>query len=77
MRQLLHKKDARLAPRIFLVDEFVLLGAKAWQSDAIAIASLGYDVENVKVWFLIVFHRRNFFRGYSTFGAVVSTEQPS
>ena len=43
----------------FLVDQFVVLGAEARQSDAIAVAPLGYDVENIKFWFLIISHNRN------------------
>ena len=44
----------------FLVNKFVVFCAEARQSDAIAIASFGYDVENLKFWFLIVLHSRNF-----------------
>ena len=44
------RKGARSSP-LPLVCKFVILGAEARQTDAIAIASLGYDVEHIKLRF--------------------------
>ena len=46
---------------LLLVGKFVVLGAEARQADTIAVTSLGYDVEHIKLWFLILSHSRNFF----------------
>ena len=46
---LVTKKGLRRAP--FLVNKFVVFCSEARKSDAIAIASFGYDVENLKFWF--------------------------
>ena len=49
---------------LFLVNKFVLFCAEARQADAIAVTSLGYDVELIELGFLVVSHSRNFFGGY-------------
>jgi hypothetical protein len=53
---LLHKKMRGFAPRIFLVDKFVLLGAEARQTDAISVATLGYNLHNLNLWSRIAQH---------------------
>jgi hypothetical protein len=60
-------------PHFLLVDKFVLFGAKARQTDAIAITSLGYDCKNVNFWFQILFHNRNLFIGYSAGAGATGT----
>ena len=57
------RKGARSSP-IPLVCKFVILCAEARQTDAIAVTSLGYDVELIELGFLILSHSRNFFGGY-------------
>ena len=57
------RRGARLNP-FPLVCKFVVLGAEARQADAIAVTSLGYDVELIELGFLILSHSRNFFGGY-------------
>ena len=59
-----YKRKGAQFELLSLVCKFVLFGAKTWQSDTISVAPLGYDIENIKLGFLIVFHCRNFFGGY-------------
>ena len=49
---------------LFLVNKFVLFCAESRQTNAIAVTSLGYDVELIDLGFLVVSHNRNFFGGY-------------
>ena len=53
------RKGARSSP-LPLVCKFVILGAESRQTDAVAIAPFGYDVELIKLRFLILSHNRNF-----------------
>lgn len=66
-------KGARVSP-LLLVNKFVILGAEARQTDTIAITLLGHDEENLKFWFQIIFHNRNFFKGYSAASGTTGTE---
>ena len=42
-----------------LIYELVVLGAESRKTDTLAVAPFGYDIENIKFWFLIIFHNRN------------------
>ena len=44
-----------------LIYQFVVLCSESRKTDTVAITSLGYDEENLELWFLIIFHSRNRF----------------
>lgn len=60
-----------------LIDQFVVLCSESRKSYAVAITPLGYDEEDLKLWFLIIFHSRNRFSGYCNFGFCDNKVQPS
>ena len=59
-----------------LVYQFVILCSESRKSYAVAITPLGYDEEDLKLWFLIIFHSRNRFSGYCNFGFCDNNVQP-
>ena len=73
------KKDCeyRKPRNLFLVNKFVLFRSETRKDRAIAVAPLGYDLENFKIWLKIVFHSRNNICGYYNAGFEVNAEQPS
>lgn len=60
-----------------LIDQFVVLCSESRKSYAVAITPLGYDEEDLKLWFLIIFHSRNRFMDYCNDGLLVNNVQPS
>ena len=60
-----------------LIDQFVVLCSESRKSYAVAITPLGYDEEDLKLWFLIIFHSRNRLSGYCNFGFCDNKVQPS
>ena len=61
-----------MEPHFLLVNQLIALAAEARQADAIAVTLLGYDLVNIKLWFQIILHNRNyFFKGYYSAGVIV------
>ena len=66
--------DSRKSPKFVLVDKFVLFRSETRKDRAIAVAPLGYDLENIEIWFNVIFHSRIVFRGYYLVVASILTE---